>query len=761
MRQYGTVALPTCVRLATLKSYLSVMKKYIFIILISIFLAAGAFAQKANMEEIAKDSLPEVVISANRIETAIKNVSQQVRVLSSRDIGLQNAQNMGDLLANSGTTFVQKSQQGGGSPVLRGFEASRVLLMLDGIRMNNLLYRSGHLQNPVMFDQSAMERVEIAYGPSSVAYGSDALGGSIQFITKKATFSENTGGAFSGKIWSRMANNKEWTSNATFNFGWKNFASLTAVTYSDFGDLTMGKNAPSLGAFGLRTFTSQRINGKDSMLATTDKYLQSPGSYEQINLMQKFVLKQLTSAGNFESNANFYYTNSTNVPRYDRLTEIRNGLPRSAEWYYGPQQQLIGALNFQLSKVKGFFNTYRLQTSYQVYKESRNDRNFRSDFTNHRNENVRMTQINAEAEHRTDNLSLLTGVEYITENLVSTANKTSVWTDSTATQSTRYPDGKNTRVTTAIFVTGNYKVGEQIQINAGLRATSINLNSTFVDRTFFPFPFSEVTQKNEAICGNLGFIYNLAPAHSLVLNLSNGFRAPNVDDLSKVFESAGKVFFVPNPSIKPEQTVNYEFSYRFNTDDRKKSLEAGAFFTDFKNAITAAKFTFNGADSVVYNGAKAGVFANQNAGKAFVRGVHFAAKVAINDLFLVRGNVNFTEGRLTINNNKTPLDHVPPVFGRLGVDFRKGSFTSQLFVVFNGEKPIENYRLGAEDNEIYARPTGTPSWKTFNWNAEYRLPKYATIQVGVDNIADAQYRTFSSGINGAGRNFYLKLIANW
>ncbi|MFM2266884.1 MAG: hypothetical protein RL757_325 [Bacteroidota bacterium] len=737
------------------------MKKYFSIFLFLGFSVVGAMAQKANGEETTTDSLPEVVISANRIETAAKNISQQVSVLSSREIGLQNSQNMGDLLANSGAAFVQKSQQGGGSPVLRGFEASRVLLMLDGIRMNNLLYRAGHLQNPVMFDQAAMERVEVAYGPSSVAYGSDALGGSIQFITKKATFSDNTGGAFSGKVWSRMATNNEWTNSATLNFGWKNFASLTAVTYSDFGDLTMGKNASSLGEFGLRTFTSERINGKDSMVATTNKYLQSPASYNQINIMQKFAFKQLTSAGNFEANANFYYTNSTNIPRYDRLTEIRNGLPRSAEWYYGPQQQVIGALNLQLRDVKGFFNAYRLQTSYQDYKESRNDRNFRSNFTNHRKENVKMTQVNFEAEHRTDNFSLLAGLEYITESLVSTANKTSILIDSTAPQNTRYPDGKNTRLTTALFITSNYKINEEFQLNAGLRATNINLNSTFVDRTFFPFPFSEVTQKNEAICGNLGLIYHFMLEHSLVFNLSNGFRAPNVDDLSKVFESAGKVLFVPNPNIKPEQTMNYEFAYRFNTDDRKISVEAGAFYTNFTNAITAAKFTFNGADSVLYNGAKAAVFANQNAGKAFVRGGSFGAKVAIGDMFSVRGNANFTEGRLTINDNATPLDHVPPVFGRIGVDFRKGSFTTQLFVVFNGEKPIENYRLGAEDNEVYARPTGTPAWKTFNWNAEYRLPKYATIQAGVDNIADAQYRTFSSGINGAGRNFYLKLTANW
>ncbi|NJN34367.1 MAG: TonB-dependent receptor plug domain-containing protein [Saprospiraceae bacterium] len=68
---------------------------------------------------------------------------------------------------------------------MRGFEASRVLLVVDGVRMNNLIYRSGHLQNAITVDQNMLDRVEVLFGTASTVYGSDALGGVVHFFTKK------------------------------------------------------------------------------------------------------------------------------------------------------------------------------------------------------------------------------------------------------------------------------------------------------------------------------------------------------------------------------------------------------------------------------------------------------------------------------------------------------------------------------------------------------------------------------------------------
>ena len=147
-------------------------------------------AQKPQDTVMAKPgSLNEVVVYANKFAEKFKRVAQTVDVLKSRE-QLNYQTNTADVLINSGKLFVQKSQQGGGSPVIRGFEASRILLMVDGVRMNNAIYRAGHLQNIISIDNMVLDRVEVLYGPSSTIYGSDALGGVVNMFTKNPVLSE-------------------------------------------------------------------------------------------------------------------------------------------------------------------------------------------------------------------------------------------------------------------------------------------------------------------------------------------------------------------------------------------------------------------------------------------------------------------------------------------------------------------------------------------------------------------------------------------
>ena len=82
-----------------------------------------------------------------------------------------------------------------------------------------------------------------------------------------------------------------------------------------------------------------------------------------------------------------------------------------------------------------------------------------------------------------------------------------------------------------------------------------------------------------------------------------------------------------------------------------------------------------------------------------------------------------------------------------------------MFVNFNGWKKINDYLLNSEDNEIYATPDGMPSWYTLNLRMGFEFNSHFTLQGGVDNLLDLQYRTFSSGINAPGRNIFgtLKL----
>jgi len=122
-----------------------------------------------SAQKDTSNSLKDVVVYANKFPTLSKNIIQTIGVITDKNL-IQYQSTTADILTASGQVFVQKSQQGGGSPVIRGFEASRILLLVDGVRMNSAIFRSGHLQNIITVDNMSLDRVEVNYGPSSTMY---------------------------------------------------------------------------------------------------------------------------------------------------------------------------------------------------------------------------------------------------------------------------------------------------------------------------------------------------------------------------------------------------------------------------------------------------------------------------------------------------------------------------------------------------------------------------------------------------------------
>ena len=188
------------------------------------------------------ESLEEVVLSVNKIGEKRNRVAEQVEIVSKLSIEEINPQTSADLLASVPGVRVQKSQFGGGSPVIRGMEANRILLVIDGVRMNNAIYRSGHLQNAISVSPTTLERTEIVFGPSSVIYGSDALGGVVHFYTKKLKTAEKDNAFANANLMSRYSTvNDEITFSTGVEAAFEKWASYTAISHSKFGDLTMGK----------------------------------------------------------------------------------------------------------------------------------------------------------------------------------------------------------------------------------------------------------------------------------------------------------------------------------------------------------------------------------------------------------------------------------------------------------------------------------------------------------------------------------------
>ncbi|MBK5284806.1 MAG: TonB-dependent receptor, partial [Bacteroidia bacterium] len=699
----------------------------------------------------------ELIISVNKAEETKRTIAQQVQTLTAEEIASSQAQSTADLVANTGNVFLQKSQLGGGSPVIRGFEASRILLVIDGVRMNNIIYRGGHLQNVVTLDNNILDRAEILFGPSSTVYGSDALGGVIHLYTKKPLFAfDDNKKNVKLNAFSRYGSvNNEFTGHIDFNIGGKKLASLTSFTYSKFDDLKGGENQNPFynGSYGERPYYVERFGSTDSLVKNSDRYLQVQSGYSQYDLLQKFLLKH---GEHGTHGINLQFSNSSDVPRYDRLTDPSGTGLSYAQWYYGPQMRLLGAYDFNLKNSSSIFQNIHAGINFQDIEESRHTRGFNNNNITHRTEKVNVFGGDLDLLRIIKSHSIRVGLDAQYNTLKSIAEKENIVTMVSIPADTRYPDGDNTLTNAAIYFSHTWQINNHVILNDGFRVGMASLKSTIVDTTFIHLPYSSVEQNNVVYSGSLGIINSPSDDWKLSLLFSTGFRVPNVDDLSKVFESAPGAIIVPNQDLKPEKTFNSEFGIT-KISNNKTSWENTVYYTRFADAIVTDAFKFNGQDTIMYDGTPSAVYANQNKKRAYLYGISSNIKSQCSENFLLSFSLNYTYGRIKTDSSDYPLDHIPPFMMRLGLKYTLHDFNSDFFINYNGWKKLKDYNLGGEDNEQYATADGMPAWFTINFRASYKVHKFITLQAGVDNIFDIQYRTFASGINSPGRNLFAAL----
>jgi hemoglobin/transferrin/lactoferrin receptor protein len=332
-------------------------------------------------------------------------------------------------------------------------------------------------------------------------------------------------------------------------------------------------------------------------------------------------------------------------------------------------------------------------------------------------------------------------------------------TGDTGPLDTRYPDGGSDESSAAVYMNDVYTVNPHFQLQGGLRAAYHTLTSKFVDKTFFPFPYDEVSQSNVAITGSLGIVLQSDSGFRLSFIGATGFRTPSVDDMSKVFESRPGVIIVPNPDLGAEQTYNVELNLSKSFDNFQ--IGVGGYYTWYKNAITVAPGTFNGESEIIYAGDTSQVITNVNAKEAYIYGANAYLSWDFAKHLSLYSTINYTYGRIETDTTPYPLDHIPPVFGKTSLRYNAGKLNAEFSAIYHGWKNLEDYNLIGEDNFAYATADGMPSWMTLNLKASYDITKLLTVQAGIENIADANYRVFSSTISAPGRNLFVTLRAAW
>lgn len=704
--------------------------------------------------------LNKVVITVNRFEERAIESQQQTFTIDKQQIQFMSQPTTAELLQQSGRAFIQKSQMGGGSVVMRGFEANKVLMVVDGVRMNNAIYRGGHLQNVLTVDQNMLERTEMVFGTGAVNYGSDALGGVVHFITKNPILSTNGKMRSSISAFTRYGTAmSEKTGHFDFNIGLKKWAFLGSATYSAFDDMTIGKRGTkNYESWGRRTFYAERFGNKDSMVQNADSFKQIPSGYKQIDLMGKILFQESKYISHL---LNIQHSNSSDIPRYDRLTELAgNGKPSQAQWYYGPQTRSLMAYNLTIDKKMDAFDKAHFIVGWQNIIESRHNRGFGSSNITHRTEQVEIYTVNADFKKAiTSKTELRYGAELSTNDVKSKANRVNINTNVESAQTTRYPDGGSKMQTAALYVTQTNIISSKFLLNSGVRFTGIYLKCNFNDKAFFPFLQNSIEQRNQNTSGSLGFIYLPNPTWKIAGTISSGFRAANVDDMAKVFESTAGRIIIPNAYVKPEQTTNFDLTVN-KTFAKKLSVEVNGYYTIYNNALTLGRAQLNGKDTITYNNVNSTIYTTLNAQRAEITGAYAGFNYDATKALSICGSVNYTYGRIKTDTADYPLDHISPVYGRVGAMYKGNKFKAEFYTLFNGAKKSKDYNLQGEDNQLYsADPVKgfNPAWYTLNLRGFYQLNSYFQVQVAIENILDQHYRTFSSGYSGAGRNFILTL----
>ena len=705
-------------------------------------------------------NIQEVVIRANRSTQDYSKLAKEIRTIDAKNKEQQFQGNAADVLGIDPNIFIQKSQSGGGSPMIRGMSTSRVLLLVDGVRMNNAIFRSGNVHNIISVDPESISNVEISLGPGSVIHGSDALGGVMQLNTYEAHYGDSSE-VLQSLVFtlSHQSNQMRRRPNFRINYGGTNWAGMSSITYANYDDITMGKYAlPWTPQHHLNNalFMCEPISfgTLDTLRKPADPYTQLHTNYEQLNLTQKFRVR-LGPRTELKSGAHASLT--SDITRYDRYIQTSGDQPKYAKWNYGPQLWTMGYVSLEDRTETKYSDYFSISLSGQRYEESRDVRKFGKVEGTVQEEAVNIGQFNLDLiKHITDQIEIQYGAEYLQNQVNSRAHAYTILNPDTSwSAQSRYADGSIWE-SASMFLSSYIDLAPDWSVNVGLRASSNHMHTPI---SFLGFE-DDAHLRFLAPSGQLGLTYHKSDRKYFAL-LSTGFRAPNVDDASKVFDSEPGALVVPNANLTAERLYSAEIGGTQKVGQHW-AIEGGFYYSYLNNALNRAPYTFNGQDSIWFDGEYSQVLAIQNMDYAWIWGYQMGVRSDLSPY--VRWSLNWSHpfGK---DSNGDPLRHVSPFNATSTVVFKKGKWSTNFLVRYNGEIGPEDM-APSEVSKDYMYAIGddglpySPRWFTMDVHTSYVFNKNIIVRAGLENLMDVQYRPYSSGVAAPGRSVFVSMTGS-
>ena len=643
----------------------------------------------------------QVVVTAERRETDCFVVPQSVSVVSREELDRRLPRTTPEALMETAGVFVQKTNHGGGSPYVRGLVGNQVLVLVDGIRLNNATYRLGPNQYLATVDPSTIERIEVVRGAGSVLYGTDALGGVVHVVTRKPTPRE--GGWFldARSVVKGATGAPEQSARVELEGGWGSMAWLGGVSVKAFGDLRAG------GSLGVL----------------------APSGYDQADA----DLKVHWAPGSGRTlTATVQRTRQEDVGRFDQVAQ--RGF---ASWAFDPQERWLGSVTYAQRIASLGIERLSVTTAFQQTREDRRSRRTDSFVDVVERDDVRVFSTSLDVDWRPlAGWRVTSGIDVTSDRVDSSRTDTLVTTGAVTRRRGLYADDAEAG-SAAAFVWGQREYGV-LHVEGGAR------HAAYVVRSSAP-AFGRFTLRSDALVAQGGLSIGVGPWLRPYASVWQGFRAPNIDDVSAL----GSFDFgveAPAPDLTPESSVGIEGGLKWRTD---RWSAAGAIYrVGLRDLIERVRGTWLGASS--YEGQQ--VYVRDNVGRGYVRGVELEADLALTPTLRLLGWMTQTFGEQV--SREEPLRRIPPVHGLVGVVWTTSDGGAWVDLRWRAAARQDRLATGdLADHRI--DPTGTAAWQTVALRAGWRATPSLEIVGGLENAFDQAYRTHGSGIDGAGRSLWL------
>ena len=657
----------------------------------------------------AQNSIDEIVVTASRRQTKAQDVSAAVST-AGRD-AVRDQKLITDALPLMTGVALQQTTPGQGSAIIRGLKGSSILHLVDGMRLNNAIFRSAPTQYLALVPRMAVERIEILRGTPTSLYGSDAVGGVVQIVSRVPAFNSAETLHRGEASASFDTADREKSLGATFEIGNHRTASSLGVEHLQTGDRRIGEGGR------VRPTGYEATSGRLTLVHAPDA----------------------TQSWLFD----VHYYEQPETPRIDELVAgYGQTEPSSSEFAYAPNRRVFAHARY--ANAGGPLGLdWRTSIAWQRIDDDRITSDFGSATRRFENNRSDLSGILVTASQSKRQFSWIAGAEFYNDRVSSRRREQDNADGPMVSVASRFPDGSLVRQA-ALFANAERAMFGNHEAIAGLRASTFRVT----------LPGTEVNVASSVsttdLSGDIGWIYRFGDEWQFVANAGFGFRAPNVFDLGTLGARPGNRFNMPNTDLDSEHVLQGDIGLRRYS--QRLRLELMIYSLRYEDRITTVLTGDLTADGRT-------VSRSENAARSSIHGVEFGTRLQLSDSATAVATLNVTRGTQQFDSATESADRIPPANGRVGVEVE----VNDVFG-FGGwlQFAAAQDRLSSRDvGDPRINPDGTAGWATLAASLHWKTLRGLQLSLGFDNILDKRYRVHGSGVDAPGRNLLLRIRTAW